>query len=65
MDCAPQFDDVCATRQRSSKVRPTGGGKSEILSGFRSWFFGERQLISAIRTNGRSICTIPKRPLLT
>jgi hypothetical protein len=26
MDCAPQVDDVYATRHRSSKVRPNGVG---------------------------------------
>jgi RNA polymerase sigma-70 factor (ECF subfamily) len=44
MDRAAQSDNVCVTRRRPSKVRPNG---SEMRSAFCSWFFGERQVVSA------------------
>ena len=34
IDCAPQFDDVCATRRRSTKVWPTGGANVRNPVGF-------------------------------
>ena len=66
IDCAPQVDDVCAARtQADARFGRTVADKSSRSShrACRPWFFGERQLISAIRTKGRSVCTVPKRPL--